>query len=119
MSQLALKKLQPTLLARAQPWGTEHLACGQRCADNHTAVHAYHLPSPRTLDGGRDSSERDVPAACPVQFHAIGLSWWDRPGPAEPNPADLGDEDLPQFRFSRRIWSGRRATIRNPSFRPT
>jgi hypothetical protein len=68
---------------------------GKGRAGDHAPVDADGLAVARCRDRVRNGGERDVPPACAIQRDPVGPhARWYRPGPAEPNPADLRDPNL-------------------------
>jgi hypothetical protein len=86
-----LQQLQSVPSCWAQPWHTQHLACGQSSGDGHAAVNSDDLAGSRFEDRLWDCGKGDVPAVGPVAGNPIRLRVRDRTRPTEPDPARLWD----------------------------
>jgi len=89
-----LQSLEAPSLVRAQARDIEQLPGRQGCRDGYASVDADNLARPRPGNGWWDRRKRDVPAASVISRHAVrpGVGDWARP--AEPDPAELGDQHL-------------------------
>ena len=92
--QFALKQVEPALPSRPEPGNAHQFACGQRCTDRDAAINAHCRA--RTGPGNwlGDQGERDMPPACPVSSHPVGLRHGHGAGPAEPYPTCFRDPHL-------------------------
>jgi hypothetical protein len=93
--ELALQAPHATLFARGQAGNVQHLPGGQGRGYRHAPIDANHLAVSRCGDRSGDRGEGDVPPACAVHGHPVGLHpRRHRAGPPEPDPSDLRDPDL-------------------------
>jgi hypothetical protein len=92
-----LEPFQPPLAANGQARTREHLAGGQRGADDNTSIHANYSPSAGPFDWGRGRGKSHVPVADLVELHPKRPGFGDGTGPSEPYPACLGDINLPDL----------------------
>src|SRR6266508_4608305 len=90
----AFQQPQPAPLGRAQPGGLEQFPGRQRRRHRNTPVDPDHLAIAGREDGGRDRREGDMPAAGAVPGDPVGPRLRHGAGPAEPDPAELGDQHL-------------------------
>src|SRR6266511_1927243 len=90
----ALQQPQPAPLGRAQPGGLEQFPGRQRRRHRNTPVDPDHLAIAGREDGERDRREGDMTAAGAVPGDPVGPRLRHGAGPAQPDPAELGDQHL-------------------------
>ena len=91
----ALHTPQPDPLPRGQGGAVQQLAGGQGRGDRHPPVNAHGLAVSRCGNRLGDHRERDMPSACPIPGHPVGLcARRHGTGPAESHPSGLGHPDL-------------------------
>ncbi len=89
--QPALKMAEPAPPCGTEPGHSEHLACGQRRADDHAPVDADDFTVAWRGDGFRERCECDMPALGAVHGDPVGGRLRNGTGPSEPYPSSLGD----------------------------
>ena len=96
--QPTLQAPQSAALVPEKAGGVQQVAGGQGGRYCYAPVDAHHRAIARRRDRCGDGGEGDIPAACPVHRHPVGLH---APrygaGPAEPHPPGLRHPDLTGF----------------------
>jgi hypothetical protein len=89
-----LQALETPPLSGGRARNGKQLPRRQGCRDGYASVNADNLARPRPWNGWRDRCGRDVPGASTVPGHPVGLGVGNWARPAEPDPAELGDQHL-------------------------